>query len=147
MAWAAELTPGTPLKVGVKRSQGGLLACLQHDSKLLKRGRGEAEDQAEGGHGDDDGDGDGVEEGGGRGGEKVEQVEDAAPADIERIDEEEAADDEDVCFSPECQQKWRCMWWRRTCWSRGSGSVSRTFGRAVRSAERLTGCAMVASMP
>ena len=71
-------------KEGMKRSRGGLLACLQHDSKLrmLKRERGEAEDQAEGGHGD----GDGVEEGGGRGGEKVEQVEDAAPAGIDRID-------------------------------------------------------------
>ena len=52
-------------KEGMKRSRGGLLACLQHDSKLrmLKRERGEADDQAEGGHGD----GDGVEEGGGRG--------------------------------------------------------------------------------
>ena len=88
-------------KEGMKRSRGGLLACLQHDSKLrmLKRERGEADDQAEGGHGD----GDGVEEGGGRGREKVEQAEDAAPAaGIDRIDAEEAAaaqdDDEDVLF-------------------------------------------------
>ena len=87
-------------KEGMKRSRGGLLACLQHDSKLrmLKRERGEADDQAEGGHGD----GDSVEEGGGRRGEKVEQAEDAVPAGIDRIDAEEAAaaqdDDEDVLF-------------------------------------------------